>query len=59
MISLGKKVEGTVELANKLVETIVSDLKELYGSYWNFEVDFKEGSDPTRNFTLRVKVYKR
>lgn len=54
-----RKVEGSIELSNKLMEVIVADLKKLYGSYWNFEIGFMEGSDPKKNFSLKVKVYKR
>jgi len=59
----GKEIEMAeeelyIEKEKELVEAIAKKLIELYGHYWNFEIDLVEG-DPSKNYTLRVKIYKR
>lgn len=53
---MARNVEGTVELANLLIEAIAKNLKELYGSYWNFTIDVTPGADVKTNFTLKIVV---
>ena len=50
--------DGTVEQYNELVESIAKTMNAIYGRYWNFEIDLVQG-EHTKNFVLRVKVYKR
>lgn len=48
-----------IEKANKIVNAFAKILQETYGRKWNFEIDIIEGGDTKRNFSLRVKIYKR
>lgn len=43
----------------EVVEGFAKILRKVYGSYWNFEIDFVKGGDVKKNYQLRVKVYKR
>lgn len=42
----------------EVIEKIAKILQEVYGHYWNFEIDFSEG-DVTKNYVLKIKIYKR
>jgi len=53
-----KVVDESIKKVNETINEIAKILQKKYGKYWNFEIDFVEG-DPERNYTLRVKVYRR